>query len=238
MQYTSISVMQTLLYHPPCSIHLCSSALKQIIWTTCASHSTVVHVYIGIAMVYPHWKSYSFSLSISSWFHFNDIRVESTWKTTGIQTLVDLWCVISQRVISKLLKFFAMFFFIFFFLNQRNSITIKSMNLNLCMWNLLYYYELGNRGIKFPFVLWMRITNGQNSATMVTINLKVSLCKDIITYSNITKTYVVNPCDSCSTYVNTPLNVIHMHIIIYSHYLISFWMYVHSTYIVHIACVI
>ena len=55
---------------------------------------------------------------------------------------------------------------------------------------------------------------------MVTINLKVSLCRDIIANSNITKAYVVNPCDSYSTDVNTPLNVIHVHI--YSDYVISY----------------
>ena len=31
---------------------------------------------------------------------------------------------------------------------------------------------------------------------MVTINLKVSMCRDIIANSNITKEYVVIPCDS------------------------------------------
>ena len=44
---------------------------------------------------------------------------------------------------------------------------------------------------------------------MVTINLKVSMYRDIIANSNITKAYVVNPCGSCNTYVNTPLNAIH-----------------------------
>ena len=51
---------------------------------------------------------------------------------------------------------------------------------------------------------------------MVTINLKVNLCRDIITNSNITKAYVVNPCDSCNTDVNTPLNAIHIYV--YSDY--------------------
>ena len=55
------------------------------------------------------------------------------------------------------------------------------------------------------------ITNEQNSATMVTINLKVSMCRDTIANSNITKVFVVNPCDSCNTDVDTPLNVIHVH---------------------------
>ena len=99
----------------------------------------------------------------------------------------------------------------------------------------LYHYELGNRGIKFSLtlvvhvllivispcnVLWMRITNEQKSATMVTINLKVSMFRDIIANSNITKSYVFNPYDSCNTDVNTPLNAIHVHV--YSDYVIHF----------------
>ena len=79
----------------------------------------------------------------------------------------------------------------------------------------MYHHELGNRGIIFLLtlvvhvllivispskVLWMRITNEQNSATMVTINLKVSVCRDTITNSNITKAYVVNLCDSCGDF--------------------------------------
>ena len=55
---------------------------------------------------------------------------------------------------------------------------------------------------------------------MVTINLKVSMRRDIIANSNITKSYVFNPFDSCNTDVDTPLNVIHVHI--YSDYIISF----------------
>ena len=51
---------------------------------------------------------------------------------------------------------------------------------------------------------------------MVTINLKVSMCRDIIANGNIIKSYVVNPCDSCNTDVNTPLNVIHVHVTQYS----------------------
>ena len=51
---------------------------------------------------------------------------------------------------------------------------------------------------------------------MVTINLKVSMCGDSIANSNITKAYVINPCDSCNTVVNTPLNAIHVHV--YSDY--------------------
>ena len=61
----------------------------------------------------------------------------------------------------------------------------------------------------------------KKSATMVTINLKVSMCRDIITNSNITKSYV-NPCDSCNTDVNTPLNAIHVHVHVLSDYVISF----------------
>ena len=55
---------------------------------------------------------------------------------------------------------------------------------------------------------------------MVTINLKVSKCRDTMANSNITKAYVVNPCDSCNTDVNTPLNAIHVHV--YSDYVIPF----------------
>ena len=55
---------------------------------------------------------------------------------------------------------------------------------------------------------------------MVTINLKVSMCRDIIANSNMTKAYVINPCDSCNNDVNTPLNAIHVHI--YSDYVIHF----------------
>ena len=62
--------------------------------------------------------------------------------------------------------------------------------------------------------------NEQNSAIMVTINLKVGMCRDIIANSNETKAYVVNPCDSCNTNINTPLNGIHVHV--YSNYVISF----------------
>ena len=59
--------------------------------------------------------------------------------------------------------------------------------------------------------------NEQNSATMVTINLKVSKFRDIIANSNITKAYIVKLCDSCNTNVKTslnaitPLNAIHVH---------------------------
>ena len=55
---------------------------------------------------------------------------------------------------------------------------------------------------------------------MVTINLKVSMSRDIIAYSNITKSYVFNPYDSSNTDVNTPLNAIHVHV--YSDYVMSF----------------
>ena len=58
----------------------------------------------------------------------------------------------------------------------------------------------------------MRITNEQKSATMVIINLKVSTYRDIIANSNITKSYVFNPCDSCNTDVSTPLNAIHVQV--------------------------
>ena len=48
---------------------------------------------------------------------------------------------------------------------------------------------------------------------MVTINLKVSMCRDIIANSNIAKAFIVNPCDSCNTDVNsTPLNAMHVHV--------------------------
>ena len=62
---------------------------------------------------------------------------------------------------------------------------------------------------------------------MVTINLKVSMCRDIAN-TNITKSYVFNPCDSCNTDVNTPLNAIHIHI--YSDYVIysTLTLYVYS----------
>ena len=100
----------------------------------------------------------------------------------------------------------------------------------------MYHYVLGNRGIILltlvvlvlvivispSNVLGMRITNEQNSATMVTINLKVSMCRDIIANSNITKAYVVNPCDSSNTDVNTPLNAIHVYMTVYSDYVISY----------------
>ena len=48
---------------------------------------------------------------------------------------------------------------------------------------------------------------------MVTINLKISMYTDIIANSNITKVFVVNPCDSC---INTPLKAIHVHVTQYS----------------------
>ena len=46
-------------------------------------------------------------------------------------------------------KFFPHFVHVFsiFFLNQRNSITIKSMNLNLCMWKRIITYW----GIEYNF---------------------------------------------------------------------------------------
>ena len=75
--------------------------------------------------------------------------------------------------------------------------------------------------------------NEQNSATIVTINLKVSMCRDIIAISNITKAYVVNPCDSCNTDVKTPLIAIHVHA--YNDYVIIIILnvraeYIHCTY--------
>ena len=104
----------------------------------------------------------------------------------------------------------------------------------------MYHYVLGNRGIIFLLtlvvhvllivispsnVLRMRITNEQNSATMVTTKLKVSMCRDIIANGNI---YVVNPCDSCNTDVNTFLNGIHVRV--YSNYVISTCI-VHTLYV-------
>ena len=47
---------------------------------------------------------------------------------------------------------------------------------------------------------------------MVTINLKVSMCRDTFANSNITKVFVLNPCDSCNTDVDISLNVIHVHV--------------------------
>ena len=57
-------------------------------------------------------------------------------------------------------------------------------------------------------------------------NLK-SACTEISLLTNITKWYVSNTYDSYNTDINTPLNVIHVHV--YIDYVISFWMYVHST---------
>ena len=60
------------------------------------SLSTIVLYIYGLLWSIPienhiHCITYpSFSLSI-------DIRVEGTWKTTGIHKKVDLWCVISQK---------------------------------------------------------------------------------------------------------------------------------------------
>ena len=53
--------------------------------------------------------------------------------------------------------------------------------------------------------------------------------RDIIANSNITKSYVFNPYDSCNTDVNTPLNAIHLHVC--SDYM-NVTLYVNSTYIV------
>ena len=76
----------------------------------------------------------------------------------------------------------------------------------------------------------MRITNEQKSATVVTINQTVSMSRDIIANSNITKAYIVNP---CNTDVNTPNSAIHVHV--YRDYLN---LYVHSTYTYIVASVI
>ena len=74
----------------------------------------------------------------------------------------------------------------------------------------------------------MRITNEQNSATMVTINLKINMCRDIIANSNITKAYAVNPCDSCNIDVNPPLSAIHVYV--YSDYVMNVrTQYIHCT---------
>ena len=64
---------------------------------------------------------------------------------------------------------------------------------------------------------------------MVTINLKFSMCRDIIANSNITKAYVVNPCDSCNIDVNTALNAIHVHVHVYCDYVIFCEEYIHCT---------
>ena len=80
----------------------------------------------------------------------------------------------------------------------------------------------------------MRITNEKNLATMVTINLKVSMCRDIIANSNkilLTLVILVKPCDSCNTNV-TPLNAIHVHCMDYVVIILNVYTYVHSTYIV------
>ena len=115
------------------------------------------------------------------------------------------------------------------YLNNHKTNDLESLHVEM------YHCRIGNRGIIFPLtlvvhvllivitlcnVLWMRITNEQKSATMVTINLKVSMCRDIVTNSNISKSYVFNPYDSCNTDVNTPLNAVHVHV--YSDYVIHF----------------
>ena len=97
------------------------------------SHSTVVLCDIGIAMVYPHWKPY---IRI---FTFNDIKVKNVWKITSKQKFVVLWCktcVISQKVLSP----FCPCSSLLLLLKKRNSITIKSMNLNLCVWKCFITY--------------------------------------------------------------------------------------------------
>ena len=155
--------------------------------------------------------------------------------------MVVLWCnmcLISEKVISTFcLCFHLLLLHLLLESAQLNNHKIKSLHVKM------YHYELGNRGIIFLLtlvvhvllivfspcnVLWMRITNEQNSATMVTINLKVSMCRDIIANSNITKAFIVNPCDSCSIDINTFLNAIHVH---YMDYVIIIWMYIRVGYV-------
>ena len=59
--------------------------------------------------------------------------------------------------------------------------------------------------------------NQWNQCSKKFIKMKVSMCRDIIADSNITKAYVINTCDFD---VNTPLNAIHVQV--YSNYVISF----------------
>ena len=60
---------------------------------------------------------------------------------------------------------------------------------------------------------------------MVTINLKVGMCRYIITNSNITKAFVIYPCVSYNTVGNTTINTIHdVHchrMLIYSDYVMN-----------------
>ena len=85
--------------------------VKGYLWTVTRSLVTQYGstVYIGIAMVYPHWKPYirilfifTFNLKLISLL--NDIKVKNVWKITSIQKLVVLWCnmyIISEKVISS-----------------------------------------------------------------------------------------------------------------------------------------
>ena len=150
--------------------------------------------------------------------------MKNVLKITSIQKLVVLWynmCIISEKVISTFCpRFHLLLLLESALLNNHKINELKSLHMEM------YHYELRNRGIIFPLtlvvnvllivispshVLWMRITNEQNSATMVTINLKVSMCRDVIANSNITKAFIVNPCDSCNSNINTSLNAIHVH---------------------------
>ena len=60
----------------------------------------------------------------------------------------------------------------------------------------------------------MKITNEQKSATMVTISLRVSVCRNIITNSNITKVTLLTLVILVihNTDVNNPLNAIDVYI--------------------------
>ena len=65
-------------------------------------------VYIGIAMVYPHWKPYIYKDFVHFHFQFESFndQGEECVKITSIQKLVDLLCktcVISQKVLSSFL---------------------------------------------------------------------------------------------------------------------------------------
>ena len=54
------------------------------------------------------------------------------------------------------------------------------------------------------------------------ISTHASMCRDIIANSNITKGFIVNPCDSCNTDVNTSLNAIRTCTIIWRFLLITY----------------
>ena len=131
------------------------------------------------------------------------------------QKLVDLRCkirVISQKgflhFVHVLLHLLLLLLLEEAYLNNHKINELESLHVER------YHYLLGNRDIILltlvVLVLLIVISPSNVSATMVTINLKVSMC--IIANSNITKSYVINPCDSCNTDVNTPLNAIHVHV--------------------------